>query len=709
MEENEKKVVIKENSYKNNFMNMAFIVLFPLLIFLILFCLIATGEMILLLPLFVFLVLGAIVFICGYVIRKKCVEYVFTPVYFVRLKNGKEEIRVYWETVGALNVEIGIQDRLYGIKPKLIFSSETIRNGKFDIQNYFLYCSEEELFSIQEIIPVMIADGKYCSGKRKEEIESLREKIKTYEEDPLFDISIRGRAAYLICCLENALLKFGRMEEWRERLKTLWLFTSCIGDEKEKIELEEAIAKYQEKYEAFPEFVSHWTDNFITFEEWREQATFRFPKADEKSEVELQDYIFDRILQTIYRVSAHTPEKDSYGYDSVQCQVTLDEVHGLNEVLRRYGIPLPMPEFYATQLYRLYDDGTRDPCFGIGLPFNGLVTYSVLGAEERKERVQAAQNGAAQIEVQSSQDVYDWLNEALSPVLDKSKKEEPVFRLRLPKDIRMSFVVGGALSVFFLIAGILRFFYAKSEIEFLCLLFGGVADIFLFRAFLKKRLLYESQYQPYPLKFLDFLLLLALSAVNIALAVYTFSHIDEIKLFGGPCIAVFIVAGAAYFSEWIELCSMRNLYLVAFNSKADYDKPKEEPVKRKEKLTVREICGTALAALNTIFFFVYYSQSGNFFPFAFISIMTGAIGVFLLNRAVTVARDCESKGKKLFLRIILFFFLALTFIVDYIQGMRTGSIQPIDMAVIFFFVVLTVAYIVLLIRTFIRKKGETGK
>lgn len=707
MEESEKKVVIRERAYKNNFnfMSVLGIVLAAILSVLALVCLIISGEMIWLFLLFFFPALGGVLFLCDYITRKKRIEYAFTPVYFVRLRNGKEEERVYWETVGEPIVENGLRDRLYGMKPRLLFTSETIRDGQFDIRNYSLYCSEEELFSIQEIVPVMIAGGKYCSEARKKEIEALQAKTAAYAEDPLFYVSMRGRAAYLICCLENALSAFGRMENWRARLETLWLFTSCIGEEKVKDELESSIESYREEYEAFPEFVTYNRDNFITFKQWRTRATVGFPEA-EACRGEAEDYILDRILQAIYRVSAYTPERENYGYGSVHCHVALDEVHAVNDVLRRYRIPLPMPEFYHTQLYLLYSEGTRDPYYGIGLPFNGLVTYSALGADERKKRSSAEVRGAAWTELPSPQDVYERIDEAISPVPDEREKEEPVLGLRLPKSIKALFIGGGITGLCFLVFWILGSFWAKNEMALLCFLFGSTANFFLFFAFSAKRLLYESRYQPYPLKWLDFLLLFGLGIANTVLTFYTFGRLEEIKPFGGFCIATFMIAGAAYFAAWIELCSMRNLHLVAFNTKADYEKSAEKPVKPRAKLTVREIFGVIMAALSMIFYFMYYSQWDFSFVFAVLSVMTGVCGMCLFNRAVTVAQESGSGGKILFLRVVLFLCLASSVVVDYTQGMRTGKIAAVDIAVILAFVFLTAGYILLLIRTFMKKKGK---
>lgn len=191
-------------------------------------------------------------------------------------------------------------------------------------------------------------------------------------------ISIRGLAAYGICCLENTLLHFDlhNDEGWQFLLGRFWLYTS----------LPEFLGKGSDSYYSKDikdiESLSCFL-NDINFERvMREVECRKYPKEDSISVVDKE--IITLLYQTYEKTNEIVLEITDAVYDVAftECNgwsdyptyITLYEVEKLLKIMQDNNLPLP--ELERFQKFRLDFDPTKNISIKYeakawGAPFNG--------------------------------------------------------------------------------------------------------------------------------------------------------------------------------------------------------------------------------------------------------------------------------------------------------------------------------------------------
>lgn len=705
-EEKERKVVVR-NTFTGKPAQIGLSLFFGAFAIFMAVAAIISGEPIVwlyeLLPLAAF----AILFGIDLILNKFSPEYVFTPEYVSIYKKGKEIKRFRWEYVNGITVEKHVLSATYVV---YLYYSVT-QDGVSDLRGESVSCTETDLRAIQTVLPFRLGNGEFCTSARLEELYKRQKLVEKYERNEFFPLSVRTRAAYLLYALEEQLWRMNLLDEWAEKLKILWRFTSCVGVESRKEEWEQSIAKYREEYEAFPEFSSE-QENLITFEKWREQAAFLYEyggisiEADEAAGCTDEQFL-SLILQAFRNVTEHTPERDEYSFSTINCCSTVEEVHRIGDVLKAKEINLPAFEVFDYQGFGMYEQNERSPMFGIGYPFNGRVMYSRFCEAERKEseRKRALRQAAGERDESpyignitpdnaSPEDEEGDIGAGIAPVLDERHAFQPT-ELRLPKEIKGGLICALFLCVLSWALYVVEAFVHTGGIVFLVLLIGGMANLMTVVCFDCKRSLYE--YARYPSRRLDWFLLLALIVINISLGLHATFSLQYLSPFGELLAVVLCLSAGLYAVQWIYLCLLPRPEECASMEEFIY--------KCVVRRLVESTCGIFPLVLSFVFFGLYYNQTFDAESMAIFCIVCSVLGATLFFRANKIVRSSQNKKVILVYRLLCFVAFVGNAIIAYMQGMRTGEITPVDIVMVVFLFLLAVFYFVVFVRSFIKKEG----
>ena len=134
----------------------------------------------------------------------------------------------------------------------------------------------------------------------------LNDNLGEWEDDTFEDISIMGRAVYIIYSIELYLEKKGVEKEWKKLLDTLWSFS----------EKDMWIDEYSEKViECMPDTLFDDREDFSTFEYFQEDELYELRELYTKfDDIKVIDYLISKIDDIIgYNLytSVNPPEKYS--------------------------------------------------------------------------------------------------------------------------------------------------------------------------------------------------------------------------------------------------------------------------------------------------------------------------------------------------------------------------------------------------------------
>lgn len=223
------------------------------------------------------------------------------------------------------------------------------------------------LFAVLEVFAVLIA-APGLSAIQKEarvpnEIKAYRARYKTLLSGQFEKISIRGRVAYAICCLENAMETYGAQgESWDLLLKNLWSFTSSNELDKwfylnnrflpgEIIKADYSLAQAYNMRDGFPELSID--------ENTYKKAQVEFAAQSNDVINEICDKIFDLGAYELWS-------------GLVECSWgTLYELQLLIDYMKANDIPLPDVEPFKQHEYAPKD--VNDDDYGWGYTFDGHI------------------------------------------------------------------------------------------------------------------------------------------------------------------------------------------------------------------------------------------------------------------------------------------------------------------------------------------------
>ena len=166
-------------------------------------------------------------------------------------------------------------------------------------------------------------------------------------------ISIKGRVAYAICCLENTLKYFNYdISNWRFVLEQLWTFTNIEYFDDWHYTVAEILPESVLEFDTFKE------ENFEYISEEQFKALYNLYKGSNTITKDIVKYIFDIGISELYG------RLENYG------QRTLDNLEILLNYMVSNNIPLPDINRFKMLSY--------DESDGWGKDFEGTEYSSVL-------------------------------------------------------------------------------------------------------------------------------------------------------------------------------------------------------------------------------------------------------------------------------------------------------------------------------------------
>jgi hypothetical protein len=176
----------------------------------------------------------------------------------------------------------------------------------------------------------------------------------TMEENDFVTISIKGRVAFAICCLENAIKHFNyNPNEWRIVLEKLWAYTNIEFFDDWHYSIAEILP------ESILEFDIYEEENFEYLEEEQFEMLQKLYNSSNATVKDIIKFIFDIGISEFYgRLENHG-------------QRTLDKLKILINYMVSNGIQLP--DINILKIFS-YDDGD-----GWGINFDGTKYSSILG------------------------------------------------------------------------------------------------------------------------------------------------------------------------------------------------------------------------------------------------------------------------------------------------------------------------------------------
>ncbi|MBO4990058.1 MAG: hypothetical protein J6D37_06970 [Clostridia bacterium] len=196
-------------------------------------------------------------------------------------------------------------------------------------------------------------------------------------------ISIRGRVAYGICCLENAMLRYGISGEgWNMLLRRMWEYTTLSGALDEKLMML-GLEKWSNLLYFLPDeeyFYQRDYAKFIQSITFPDQ-TFLYPEEPPTKEVfetlcdsyQAHDHeTIKKLCRSIFDIGA---DELCAGIDQVSL-VTLDELQKLLDIM--YAEKIPMPEVEPFRQY-IFHPSWDYVVHGWGEQFDGTKYSKFIG------------------------------------------------------------------------------------------------------------------------------------------------------------------------------------------------------------------------------------------------------------------------------------------------------------------------------------------
>lgn len=256
---------------------------------------------------------------------------------------------------------------------------------------------KEELFLVMLLIAaleipislmVIVADRIEVRESCSEEFKAYRRSYKKLSSSQFEKISIRGRVAYAICCLENAMETYGvQGESWNLLLKNLWSFTTLpsetaplegggvelilerwvyINDRflpSSVIETDYSLVQAYNMRDGFP--------NMLPDEETYNRARYEF--------IAQSNDVINEICRKIYNIGSC----EIWGGLDKRSLSTLHGLQKLIDYMKANDIPLPDVEPFKQYEYAPKD--VNGDYYGWGYTFDGRIHSKYLKKRAKQE------------------------------------------------------------------------------------------------------------------------------------------------------------------------------------------------------------------------------------------------------------------------------------------------------------------------------------
>lgn len=219
----------------------------------------------------------------------------------------------------------------------------------------------------------------------KEKRKGIKQRKRNNEitSDEFVKVSIRGRVAYGICCLENAMLRYGISGEgWNILLRRMWEFTtlSSVRNETYRFDLE----KWTNLLDYLPDDESFFRGNYEKFVQWITDSDGKPHYAEELPAKETFEKLCDsyqahdhetikKMCRSIFNIGA---DELCAGIDE-KSQLTLDELQDLLDSM--YAEKIPMPAVEPFRQYAFHKPGWDYDVHGWGEQFDGTKYSKFIG------------------------------------------------------------------------------------------------------------------------------------------------------------------------------------------------------------------------------------------------------------------------------------------------------------------------------------------
>lgn len=192
------------------------------------------------------------------------------------------------------------------------------------------------------------------------------------------DISIRGRVAYGICCLENALEHYGIAGEgWNCLLRKMWAYTQWY------IDLESSGGRlFLDRWKYISRIqpqMFFWSLAYYKRTAMDSHSSDTLPNKEETklmlSAYKHTNLVINKISNLIFKMYTSEIRHDVYGKSSA----TLKLLQSIINVMNKHHIDLPSVEPF--EQYAFYKKGWSSHMRGFGEPFNGKQYSKFLKAD----------------------------------------------------------------------------------------------------------------------------------------------------------------------------------------------------------------------------------------------------------------------------------------------------------------------------------------
>ncbi|MBO4990336.1 MAG: hypothetical protein J6D37_08410 [Clostridia bacterium] len=234
--------------------------------------------------------------------------------------------------------------------------------------------------------------GKRKEEERKRQEEEKRKKMELRKQsneitsDEFVKISIRGRVAYGICCLENAMLRYGISGEgWNMLLCRMWEFTTLSAAYDETLKML-GLEKWSNLLYFLPEreyFPQRDYAKFIQRITFRDHM-FLYPEEPPTKEVfeklcdSYQAHDHETIKKICHSIFDIGSDELCAGIDD-KSQNTLDELQKLLDMMYAEKIPMPEVEPFRQYDFMRAEWGYDSDEHGWGEPFDGTKYSKFIG------------------------------------------------------------------------------------------------------------------------------------------------------------------------------------------------------------------------------------------------------------------------------------------------------------------------------------------
>ncbi|MBE7088585.1 MAG: hypothetical protein E7370_03580 [Clostridiales bacterium] len=658
-------------------------------------------------------------------IKNRKEETEFTSLGIISRVNG-EVVGVYsWDCFGGFFSDQKLYEKLNSkAKFKVTFIMQAINEQGYYTNEYVSFITNTDtLYKIQEVAPLVLFERRYLTEKRKGELAKIELNFIKYQNDPLQKISIRGRIAYLILCIETVILHYGEaLEKDAQIVELLWKFTSAFLDEERLGEFQASVAEYKKEYEAFPDFAPTSLENLISLQRWVNDFNEAYNSYSVEENNEKSKLIY-RLLTAVKSVAWYLPFNQDYAYDTAMSYKTLEEIERVNEILVNAGISLPeikfIPEIHSYSQFFL---ACRTEDFGIGRAFNGAKTYSLIlrqeptedsdGINKHFDQAYDEETTANEQIIEASPDaVYRVVEQLVAPTVNEDAFNKRNYRLiswqKTPL-LTVVLIFGLIFSVAAIATYFLYFNFHAEILQVFTIILAPAGGVMLNMYFsIKKR---EQEDRDYPFKALDLIFALALCGVHIFGVFYTFYNYGS-NVINPVYLIEFTLFASVYAAQFVTLL------LTSQNKKfdADYfdlthteDKKKVKVGVHQVKFEIAEIViALALAIASLVCLIIFNATHGV--VEGVLCILFSLIASLIINCTVMVMQGVRRspKKQKITATLILLALFALSIISLFLTASLIAN-KPIDWFVPLSLLAIAVYRLVLLIMALMRYNKNTA-